>query len=80
MESMTKLKWRCRRGTKELDYLLGSYLACFYTHADKEEQLLFLELLNLQDSQLILFLLGNQLPDSKGIAQLVEKIRNNTNF
>ena len=75
MESISKLKWRCRRGTQELDYLLEGYLDKYYSLANKDEQALFVEFLTLQDSQLILFLLGEQLPMSKGLAGLVKKIR-----
>ena len=80
MEAFSKLKWRCRRGTKELDYLLEAYLGKYYNQANKDEQALFVELLTLEDSQLILFLLGEQLPSSKGLAGLVKKIRNKSNF
>ena len=80
MESISKLKWRCRRGTKELDYLLEGYLDKYYSLANKNEQALFVELLTLQDSQLIWFLLGEQLPASKGLASLVKKIQSQSNL
>ena len=64
MESISKLKWRCHRGTKELDYFLEGYLNEVYNQTDKDEQALFVELLTLEDSQLISFLLGEQLPAS----------------
>lgn len=74
-ESKAKLKWHCRRGTKELDSLLEYYLDNYYCQAESEEQLLFKELLNSQDSQLIRYFLGDQLPESQGLARLVKKIR-----
>jgi antitoxin CptB len=77
--SIAKLKWHCRRGTKELDCLLESYLNKHYHLVDKEEQLLFKELLKSQDSQLIWYLLGDKLPESEGLAKLVKKIRSHTN-
>ena len=80
MESIFKLKWRCRRGTKELDYLLEGYLDKDYNLANKDEKVLFVELLTLEDSQLISFLLGEQLPVSKGLARLVKKIRNKSDL
>ncbi|MCK4841487.1 MAG: succinate dehydrogenase assembly factor 2 [Methylococcales bacterium] len=80
MSSFARLKWQCRRGTKELDYLLESYLLKHYQQMDKDELALFVELLNLQDSQLILFLLGDQLPDSTALTNLVQKIRNPENI
>ncbi len=78
MEPNAKLKWRCRRGTKELDLLLSTYLDKHFSHSNREDQKLFIELLACQDSQLILFLLGDQLPKSTGLIKLVKKIRNNT--
>lgn len=76
MDSFSKLKWRCRRGTKELDFLLENFLLNQFLCADKQEQLLFVELLDLQDSQLILYLLGDQLPSTRELSHLVKKIRN----
>lgn len=78
MESLAKLKWKCRRGTKELDYLLEGYLTKNYQQSPVEEQDSFFELLNFPDSQLISFLLGSQLPASEKLAQLVKKIRQYT--
>ncbi len=78
MKSLAQLKWHCRRGTKELDYLLEAYLEQHYRDVDKKEQNLFIELLSLPDTQLIFFLLGDQLPKSEGLSSLVKKIRNTT--
>lgn len=75
MDPIAKLKWRCRRGTKELDYLLTRYLDDFFSLASNEEQLLFLELLKLPDTQLISFFLSDQLPESKRLVKLVKTIR-----
>ncbi len=79
-QSLKKLKWRCYRGTKELDILLQGYLEKHYIQANTTEQQLFIELLKLQDSQLILFLLGGQFPKSEGLSRLVKKIRDNTSI
>jgi len=80
MESVAKLKWRCRRGTKELDFLLENYLDKYYAQADKAEQALFIELLGFQDNQLIWFLLGEELPDTQELQALVKKIRTHPNL
>ncbi len=77
MESTAKLKWQCRRGTKELDYLLEAYLNAFYHQASTEDKMFFNELLEMQDTVLIRYLLGNELPDSTGLRSLVKKIRDN---
>ncbi len=49
---LSKLRWRCRRGTKELDTLTMRYLEHFYADADQHEQCAFVELLALQDPEL----------------------------
>jgi antitoxin CptB len=49
---LSKLRWRCRRGTKELDTLTTRYLDFFYEDADQSEQSAFAELLTLQDPEL----------------------------
>jgi antitoxin CptB len=48
----SKLRWRCRRGTKELDTLTTRYLENFYDDADQNEQSAFAELLTMQDPEL----------------------------
>jgi len=75
LDDTSKLKWRCRRGTKELDFLLEGYLMEYYAQANNEEQLLFIDLLTFQDSQLILYLLGDKKSESKDIDQLLKKIK-----
>ena len=75
MEVFAKLKWRCRRGTKELDYLLEAYLENYYADSSSEQQEQFEKLLTFQDSMLLTLILGNQLPASQGLSELVKKIR-----
>lgn len=75
MEPLAKLKWRCRRGTKELDYLLTAYLDNDYQQATEDEVSCFVELLTLQDTQLISFLLEGKPSESEGLDRLVKKIR-----
>ena len=58
MYQLAKLKWQCRRGTKELDLLLKQYLEIGYLVADRKEKALFVELLKLEDNQLIGVLMG----------------------
>ena len=47
--ALAKLRWRCRRGTKELDVLTTRYLDSFYPDASKVEQQAFEHMLTLQD-------------------------------
>jgi antitoxin CptB len=75
MQQLAKLRWQCRRGTKELDFLLLRYLDSGYILADDEEKALFVELLALEDDQLISTLLGDLEVIITAMKVLVEKIR-----
>jgi antitoxin CptB len=52
MDELAKLRWQCRRGSRELDLLLNRYLDTRYPLADEEEKARFVELLKRDDSQL----------------------------
>ncbi|TGO02253.1 hypothetical protein PN36_27835 [Candidatus Thiomargarita nelsonii] len=58
MNELSKLKWRCRRGMKELDVLLTRYLEQCYEQAPIAEQQTFQALLELPDMELYAYLLG----------------------
>ena len=53
MDELAKLRWQCRRGTRELDLLLNNYLETRYPVADEEEKARFVEMLKLDDSELL---------------------------
>lgn len=78
MDSLAKLQWRCRRGTLELDTILNGYLANCYASADANEKLLFAQLLELEDSDLLAYLFGEKRPPSENMTLLVDKIRNHS--
>ena len=69
-----KLHWQCRRGTKELDFLLLRYLDINYVLADKEEQSCFIELLALEDDVLLGLLLSDVTVESVAMQALIGKI------
>ena len=69
-----KLRWRCRRGTKELDVLTTRYLDHFYATASAEEQLAFAALLELQDPELYKILSRAQPANNPLQAAIVAKI------
>jgi antitoxin CptB len=74
MDELARLRWQCRRGTKELDFLLNRYLETGSLVADQEEKDLFVELLGFEDDQLLTVLLGEmEMPE--GMKILVGKIR-----
>jgi antitoxin CptB len=70
------LRWRCRRGMKELDLLLERYLQDHYAHAPRERQRAFERLLTLPDPVLAELLLGPAAgaADAQTDAELAEVI------
>jgi len=74
-ENINKLRWRCRRGTLELDLILLRYLENRYLTANSREQQTFLQLLDLEDSDLLRYLMGEQFPAAGNLAELVALMR-----
>ena len=75
MNQLARLRWQCRRGTKELDLLLQRYLDSGYLIADDEEKALFVELLKLEDDDLVAVLMGELDVEAGEMKVLIEKIR-----
>ena len=69
-----RLRWRCRRGMRELDRLLSGYLERDYRRSSPAEQRLFHELLELQDPQLYAYVLGREQPSDPKQAALIGRI------
>jgi antitoxin CptB len=68
-----KLKWRCRRGIKELDVLLTRYVERRFSSASRVEQEAFSELLESQDPLLYAYCFGSETPPAQ-FAALIERI------
>jgi len=71
-----KLRWRCRRGMKELDILLTRYVDERYGTAQPEEQQAFQLLLETQDPVIYAYCLGQEPPPAH-LAALIERITAN---
>lgn len=69
-----QVRWRCRRGMKELDVLLARWLDRRWAAASPAARTAFSELLELPDPQLAAWLLEGARPDDAGIANLVDDI------
>jgi antitoxin CptB len=68
-----RLRWRCRRGMKELDVLLTRYMDERYCGASISEQQAFKLLLETQDPVLYGYCLGSDRPPPH-FAALIERI------
>lgn len=69
-----RLRWRCRRGSRELEVMLLAYLEQTYPHADAAEQAAFARLLELQEDRLQHALLGRETALEPELATLARKI------
>jgi antitoxin CptB len=67
------LRWRCRRGMKELDILLERYVERCWPEAPPEERAVFEALLEVQDPEIYAYCLGTA-PVPDHLAALVERI------
>ncbi len=76
MNELSQMKWRCRRGIKELDIILGKYLEEHYNSASQNEQEAFRELLNLEDPVLYSFLLDTAEPENPELIALITQLKN----
>jgi antitoxin CptB len=72
---VARLRWRCRRGMRELDQLLGEWLDTRYAQADRQAQIAFAELLDAQDPQLWQWLSGRETPPREDWQRIVDEIR-----
>ncbi len=69
------LRWRCRRGMKELDVLLERFAQQLLPQASATECQEFAELLALPDPVLAAYLLGGAVPVEPHLAQASARIR-----
>ena len=70
---LRRLLWRCRRGMKELDVLLGRFVRA--TSLDGRERQLLEGLLEMPDPLLAAYFLWGEAPEDPELAALVDRIR-----
>lgn len=70
-EALARLRWRCRRGMRELDVVLQRYLERRYPLAPAAERSAFEALLEAQDPQLLAYLLGREQPEDREQADVI---------
>ena len=71
-----QLRWRCRRGMRELDVLLERYLQERYPSAPAAEQQAFVALLDAPDPQLFAYVVQREVPEDPEWAHVIAKLRN----
>ena len=71
---VNRLRWRCRRGMRELDVLLERYLAECWPSAPPERRAAFGALLELPDPELAALFLGRTVMGITALADVVAEI------
>jgi antitoxin CptB len=74
-EDVARLRWRCRRGMKELDLVLLRYLEQDYPQASAADRDAFARILELQDPDLFGYLVGRDSPAEASLRHVVARIR-----
>ena len=70
-----KLRWRCRRGMRELDDLLVRWLEREWASASEAQRGVFLRLLDCEDDRLWRWFLGHETAPDDALDALVQHIR-----
>jgi antitoxin CptB len=73
-QELARLRWRCRRGMRELDVLLGRYVDERYSGASSEHQAAFRALLEAPDPLIHAYCLGLERPPTPLLAALIGHI------
>lgn len=72
---LARLYWQCRRGMLELDTLLQGFLDQGYESLTEDGRQGFLELLDLDDTELLEYLMGRQVHMEVCLGHVIEAIR-----
>jgi antitoxin CptB len=75
---MAKLRWRSRRGMRELDAVLLGFLDAHARELSEAEIASFEGILELPDPVLYAYLLGRSAPTDAATTSLLERIRSST--
>ncbi len=72
---LSRLRWRCRRGTLELDLLFESFLADVYPSLKIEERRLFDAILDATDPLIMNWISGKAIPAQPGFMRIIQLLR-----
>ena len=70
-----RLSWQCRRGMLELDLMLEAFVSKRYSDLSVKEKKAFHQLLNCQDQILLEYLMGQNVPTDKDVADVAQQVR-----
>ena len=72
---LRRLRWKSRRGMRELDQLFGRYLDTEWRRDSESQRGVFLRLLDCEDDKLWHWFMGHETPSDVELAALVQRIR-----
>ena len=70
-----RIRFLTRRGLRELDILLGRFMATRFQHLSDDELAVFVEILDLPDQEFLALVNQHQKPERPEFEPLLEKIR-----
>ena len=70
-----RLRWRSRRGMRELDVLFNRYLDHAWAQDSEEQRGVFLRLLDCEDDRLWRWFMGYEAADDVELDALIQRIR-----
>jgi antitoxin CptB len=73
-DEVRRLRWRCRRGMRELDQLMVRYLDRRWSTAPDAERAAFERLLACEDDRLWRWFMGRDTVDDPGLDDVVRRI------
>ena len=71
---MSEVRWKCRKGIREVDILLSKYMEEIYQDLTDEQQKIFIEFIQ-QDTYEILDILVNDKPFDAKFTNLVDALK-----
>ena len=75
MNNQSRLLWRCRRGIREMDLLLETFMHRHYPSLSEDEKKLFEAFLDESDPDLLNWIMGRNEPGNVAYLPLLAKIK-----
>lgn len=72
---LRRLRWKCRRGMRELDQMFDRYLNRSWRQSPTGEREVFLRLLQIEDDMLWHWFMGHEAASDAELDALVQRIR-----
>ena len=70
-----RLRWRCRRGMRELDGVLEGFLEREFDSLTSDEKSMFADILELTDPEVYAYLAQRRLPEDPALGLMFDRIR-----